>query len=88
MVKQFHTLREELAELLPKNIARTPKILPKGWQLLFEETKTVRLKIPLYPEFAENSGYKGMFSLANILQIDVDKWRWELNIDGGKYGLK
>ena len=54
MEQRFHTSSEELAELLPKNIARTPKILPKGWQLLFEETKTVKLKIPLYPEFAEN----------------------------------
>ena len=30
MEQQFHTSSEELAELLPKNIARTPKILPKG----------------------------------------------------------
>ena len=75
MEQQFHTSSKELAELLPKNIARTPKILPKEWQLLFEETKTVKLKIPLYPEFAENSGYKRMFSLADILQMAVDKYR-------------
>ena len=73
MVKQFHTFSEKLAKILPKNIARTPKILPKRWQLLFEETKTVRLKIPLYHEFAENLGYKGMFSVADIPQIKVDK---------------
>ena len=35
---KFHTVcEEEMAELLPKNIARTAKMLVDGWQLRFEE---------------------------------------------------
>ena len=35
---KLHTLcEEEMAELLPKNVARTAKIHLDGWQLLFEE---------------------------------------------------
>lgn len=49
---KFHTLcEEEMAELLPKNIARTAKIHVDGWQLLFEgylqdETSLYILHLP------------------------------------------
>ena len=49
---KFHTLcEEEMAELLPKNTARTAKIHVDGWQLLFEgylqdETSLYILHLP------------------------------------------
>ena len=49
---KFHTVyEEEMAELLPKNIARTAKIHVDGWQLRFEgylqdETSLYILNLP------------------------------------------